>query len=756
MSEVTLLLKRVSDSFFPVVVMGLFLVLSLTLLSAATKNTAQFDRLHLVLVIINALGLIVLVGLIGVNLIRLIRQYRLKVVGSRLTARLVIIFVVLSVAPVSVVYYFSLGFLQRGIDSWFDVRVEGAMEDALELSRSSLDLRIRELLKQTRFMAQSLSHEPDSTVLLTLNDLRGESNATELILLTTAGRIIASSSIESTAIIPNRPDESILSQVKQNDSYAGLAPVGDLGLQIRIAIGIDSFDGTEAKRVLYALYPIAERLSLLADSVQSAYGQHKELIYLRQPLKNSFTLTLSLVLLVSLLTAVWAAFFSAQRLVAPIRILAVGTRAVAAGNYDKKLPVTSNDELGSLVQSFTDMTTSISMARDQALRSQQQVEQERAYLRAVLGRLSSGVITLDKELRIRVANSAASQILQIDMDRTIGSRLKVVKAYGHYLKEFVEVLTRNLNDSAGEWHEEVSVFRKQDHKILMCRGAELPSDEANRAGFVVVFDDVTNLVQAQREAAWGEVARRLAHEIKNPLTPIQLSAERLRRKYLHTMNAEDAKVLDRSTHTIVQQVESMKEMVKAFSEYARVPKLQLRSLHVGSLLSEVLDLYRDDESSITFTMSIGPELPAVEADPGRIRQLLHNLIKNAIESTRKSKEAKILLSVEHVVGETQDVVELRVIDNGPGIPERLMDNLFEPYTSTKSKGGGLGLAVVKRIVEEHSGSVFANNRLEGGACIVVRLPTASDEKRSPKKRSNVSASADNPPHDHDGEGSVKA
>ncbi|NOZ52140.1 MAG: HAMP domain-containing protein [Gammaproteobacteria bacterium] len=709
--------------------MGLFLVLSLTLLSAATENTVQFGRFHLVLVVINALGLIILVGLIGVNFIRLIRQYRLKVVGSRLTARLVVIFVILSVAPVSVVYYFSLGFLQRGIDSWFDVRIEGAMEDALELSRSSLDLRIRELLKQTRAMAQSLAHEPDSTVLLTLNDLRSESNATELILLTTTGRVIASSSMETTAIIPNRPDDSILSQVRQNSSYAGLAPVGDLGLQIRIAVAIDSFDGAVARRVIYALYPIAERLSLLADSVQSAYGQHKELIYLRQPLKNSFTLTLSLVLLVSLLTAVWAAFFSAQRLAAPIRILAVGTRAVAAGNYDKKLPVTSNDELGTLVQSFTDMTTSISMARDEALRSQQQVEQERAYLRAVLGRLSSGVITLDKELRIRVANSAASQILQIDMDRTIGSRLKVVKAYGHYLKEFVEVLTRNLNSNPEGWHEEVTVLRQQGHKILMCRGAELPSDEANRAGFVVVFDDVTKLVQAQREAAWGEVARRLAHEIKNPLTPIQLSAERLRRKYLHTMNPEDAKVLDRSTHTIVQQVESMKEMVKAFSEYARVPKLQLRSLHIAGLLNEVLDLYRGDESAITFKVSVGPDVPAVEADPGRIRQLLHNLIKNSIESTSKRQDAKILLSVEHIVGESQDVVELRVIDNGPGIPDRLMDNLFEPYTSTKIKGGGLGLAVVKRIVEEHSGSVFADNCREGGACVVVRLPSIGGPKQ---------------------------
>jgi PAS domain S-box-containing protein len=727
MSEVTLLLKRISDSFFPVLVMGLFLVLSLTLLSTATQSSVQFGRLHLVLVVINALGLIVLVGLIGVNFIRLLRNYRRNVVGSRLTARLVIIFVILAVAPVSVVYYFSLGFLQRGIDSWFDVRVEAAMEDALELSRSSLDLRIREELKQTRLMAEGLADKADATVLLTLNDLRSESNAYELTLLTDSGHVIASSSAETTGIIPSKPDEVILSQVRSSGNYAGLAPMGDTGLQIRVAVAVDSIEAPARQRVLYALYPIADRMSVLADSVQSAYGQHKELIYLREPLKNSFTLTLSLVLLVSLLTAIWAAFFSAQRLVAPVRVLAVGTRAVAAGNYDKKLPVTSNDELGSLVQSFTEMTGKISMARDEAQRSKEQVERERAYLRAVLGRLSSGVITLDSDLHIRVANSAASQILGIDMDRVVGKPLNFIKSYSKHLKDFADVLARNLAVEQREWHEEVTVARKRGHKILMCRGALLPSDEENRVGYVVVFDDVTNLVQAQREAAWGEVARRLAHEIRNPLTPIQLSAERLRRKYLSRMNPEDAEVLDRSTHTIVQQVESLKEMVKAFSEYARVPKLQLQPLDIEALINEVLDLYRDDESGVKFTVNINADVPDVEADAGRIRQLLHNLLKNAIESTRDKKDALISINVERVSNAAQDMLELRILDNGPGIPESMMDKMFEPYTTTKIKGGGLGLAVVKRIVEEHSGTVFAENRHEGGACIIVRLPVSIQE-----------------------------
>lgn len=722
MSGITLALKRISDSFFPVLAMGLFLVLSLSLLSTATENSLQFGRMHLALVVINALGLIVLVGLIGVNFIKLIRNYNRNVVGSRLTARLVFIFVILAVAPVSVVYYFSLGFLQRGIDSWFDVRVEQAMENALELSRSSLDLRMRELLKQTRTMADSLADVPETTVLLTLNDLRHEGDAYELTLLTDGGRIIASSSEDTTAIIPSKPDEVILSQVRENRSYAGLTPVGDLGLQIRIAVAINSLVNPAEKYILYALYPIADRISALADSVQSAYGQHKELVYLREPLKNSFTLTLSLVLLVSLLTAIWAAFFSAQRLVAPVRLLAVGTRAVAAGNYDKKLPVTSNDELGSLVQSFSDMTNKIAIARDEANKSKEQVEYERAYLNAVLGRLSSGVITLDEELTIRVANNAASQILEIDMDRVVGVRLKALQGYGVHLRAFVDVLKRNLILGQRDWREEVVINQKQGNKILLCRGARLHDEDHERAGYVVVFDDVTALVRAQREAAWGEVARRLAHEIKNPLTPIQLSAERLRRKYLSTMDPEDAKVLDRSTYTIVQQVESMKEMVKAFSEYARVPKLQLQNLKIENLINEVLDLYRDEDSRIQFGLTIEDDVPDVEADAGRIRQLLHNLIKNSIESMSGRTDSKIHVSVSHSIHAGQRIVELRISDNGPGIPENLLDKLFEPYTSTKPKGGGLGLAVVKRIVEEHSGTVFAENQHEGGACIVVRLP----------------------------------
>lgn len=722
-TTLALWLKKLSDSFIPVAVMALFMIMSMSLLSSATENSSQFGRMHLVLVVINVLGLIGLVGLIGINLIRLGRQYKRNAAGSRLTMRLVVIFMLLSVAPVTFVYYFSIGFLQKGIDSWFDVRLDQAMEDSLKLSRSALDLYRREQLKRARAISDSLLDVPNDQVLIALNDLRASHGAHELTLLKKSGEVIASVSEDTTAIIPHRPDEAILLQLRETADFTDVSPVGDMGLHIRVAVTIEppDPDATETEtRILYALFPIAGRIGELADGLEVTYAQYKKLVYLREPLKNSFVLTLSLVLLVSILTAVWTALFSAQRLVAPIRILAIGTRAVAAGIYDKKLPPTNNDELGELVRSFSDMTNKLATARDETEQSRLQLERERAYLRAVLGRLSSGVLTMDHELNLRVVNTSASQILEVDMENVMGQHLRTMTTLAPNLNEFVQVLTEKLTRSDKEWREEVLLIRKGGNKTLMFQGAPLPSVQGLKPGYVVVFDDVTNLVKAQRDAAWGEVARRLAHEIKNPLTPIQLSAERLRRKYLDKMQIEDSELLERCTHTIVEQVESMKAMVNAFSEYARAPKMEVQVLHLENLVIEVLDLYLGEDSRVKIETEFSDDLPLIEADPGRIRQLLHNLIKNSIESTGDREDSRITVSLRRM--SKSNTLELRVRDNGPGIPEELLGSLFEPYTTTKYKGGGLGLAVVKRIVEEHSWNMFVENNPDGGASIIVSLP----------------------------------
>ncbi|MFV2056009.1 MAG: ATP-binding protein [Thiohalomonadales bacterium] len=709
MKQVPSLIKRFSNSYIPVIIMALFVVLSMTLLSHATENSSQFGRMHLALVVVNFLGMFLLLGLIGANTLRLLRQLKRHTVGSKLTTRMVLLFVVLSVAPVTLVYYFSIGFLQRGIDSWFDVKIERAMQDSLELSRVSLDLNKRELYRRTLQLAVELRDVPNSAAHIILDDLRIDSDAIELSLLTNSGQVIATSNSDTLTIIPRRPDEVILQEARINKSYTGMVRDRNKNLQIKVAVMVTSLDVSSNPRILYALYRVSERISELANGVEETFGKYKKQSFLREPLKDIFVLTLSLVLMLSLLTAVWVAFFSAQRLVAPIRVLAAGTRAVAAGHYDKRLPDVSTDELGELVRSFSVMTENLAIARDLAQQGQEEVEQQRAYLGAVLARLSSGVITLNMNRTIRVANKAASQLLDLDFSGAMGKPIRQMPKIGPHLEKFFKQINLHLDNEDDEWREEISIKYNASTKFIVCQGARLRADRVGHSGFVLVIDDVTMVMQSQRAAAWGDVARRLAHEVKNPLTPIQLSAERIKRKLMHKLSGSDADMVDRSTNTIVQQVETMKRLVQAFSEYARVPKIELQPVYIDTIVKEVLDLYVDEEARIKFETYYSHDHPQIEADSGRMRQLLNNLIKNAMESMKGIESPIIAISVTKVACKGQDFMELRVSDNGPGIPKHLFDRLFDPYTTTKSKGGGLGLTVVSRIVEEHSGNIFVEN-----------------------------------------------
>jgi len=723
-------LKRLTAGPRPVALLLVLLLASFYLMSGSIQNTALFGQLYSLLLAVNILALLLLLALIGRNLIHLLQQYREHAPGSRLTLRLVVMFVLLALAPVSVVYYFSLQFLHRGIDSWFDLRVEKSLEDALELGRASLDGRLRELLRQTRLAAGELATVPDSAAALRLNELRQHSEAAEMTLLTLRGRVIASASLDPGAIVPAIPSEAVLQQLRQGLDYARLEPLGEAGMHVRVAITLPALEPGAEQRVLHALFPVAERLGQLADSVQEAFAQYKELAFLRQPLKYSFTLTLSLILLLSLLTAVWAAFFSARRLVAPIRDLAEGTRAVAAGDYDKRLPLPGRDELGFLVRSFNEMTYKIAQSQQAAIHSQRQAEEQRTYLEAVLGRLSSGVLTLDGNGVLHTVNAAAGQILGVELHDALGRPLQDLPGRHPALDQFVEALLPHLNPAEPEWRAELVLFGQKGRQVLMCRGALLPGIDSTQpsGGHVIVFDDITTLIQAQRDAAWGEVARRLAHEIKNPLTPIQLSAERLRHKYLGTMPGADAEVLDRATHTIVQQVETMKEMVKAFSDYARPPQIRLDMVGMNRIVNEVVELYQTEQRPISFDLQLDPHTPAIEADAGRLRQVLHNLIKNALEACGPAG-AHIRITTRCAQETGCRHVELSVCDDGPGIPEDMLANLFEPYVTSKPKGTGLGLAIVKKIVEEHAGMIWVENIPEGGACIMIRLPVKKEEQR---------------------------
>ncbi len=710
------LARRLFDGPLPIVLLVALLILSLSLMGTATQAYTEFGRIYSALLLTNTAALILLIGLIAGHLLRLIARYRRNEAGSRLTVRLVLMFVILAATPVSVVYYFSLDFLHRGIDSWFDVRIEHALDDAIELSRASLDGRSRELLRQTEQAAEQLTGLTDSMAALRLDDLRRANHATEAALFTSKGRILAISSTDPSTLVPVMPHDGVLGRTRQNTSYVGLDPLADGRLHVRTAAPVPSNDPLAEPRLLQILYPVSPRINELADGVQSAYAHYRELTFLREPLKDSFTLTLSLVLLLSILAAVWTAFLAARRLTQPISDLAEGTRAVAEGDLSRRLPVTGRDELGFLVLSFNQMTRRIERAQQALQASQQRAEEQHAYIEAVLDHLSSGVLTFADTGALTTANRAAEQILGCTLQPLHGEAVAALAQRHPWLAPLGEALQDGF-DSPGEWQREVALFGGGGRQILICRGTPLSGE---RGGHVVVFDDVTTLIQAQRDAAWGEVARRLAHEIKNPLTPIQLAAERLRRKYLATMPADQADLLDRSTRTIVHQVEALKELVKAFSDYARPPRMNPQPLDLVGLVDEVLELYRA-EPGLTVELHCEGTLPTLRADTGRLRQVVHNLVRNAREAVDGEAHVRFTLRCPQGDGSCP-FIELSCHDNGPGFADGVMDHLFEPYVSTKPKGTGLGLAIVKRIVDEHGGIIQATNPPAGGACITLRLP----------------------------------
>ncbi|HEY3646257.1 MAG TPA: ATP-binding protein [Gammaproteobacteria bacterium] len=708
----------------------IIMLASLITLGKSTSNSANFESMHIWLVLLNASAAGVLLIVIGYNLTRLLVQRARNVAGSRLTLRLVGTFGLLAIVPVVLVYYFSYQFISRGIDSWFDVRVEGALTDAMELSRSALDTRVRDLLVRTERMARSLSDDPRQ-VTYQLDQLRRQNGASELTLMGGFNnRIMATSSALPGTLLPDMPGTEVLLQVRAGNEYVGLDPVARGGLHIRAVVPVTVSGAWWNRESLQALYPVGGEQSGLADQVQQAYAHYRELTVLREPLKLMFNLTLLLVLLLSVLMAVWGAFVAARTLVQPIQDLVEGTRAVARGDFTTRLPLPSRDEVGYLVSSFNEMTQRLAEARDSARKSREQVENERSYLGAVLTRLSSGVISFNAALVLKTANPTASAILETDLHQHMGRSLVGLAQEDTLLGQFVAACRRHLDADDKDWREEMVLQSSAGRRIFMVSCATLPSTGEVPPGRVVVFDDLTLLIDAQRDAAWGEVARRLAHEIKNPLTPIQLAAERMRRRYLGEFKGEDGDLLDRSTNTIVQQVEAMKSMVNAFSEYARAPLLEMTAFDLNALVREVVELYRAREADMKVELELDPALPAVHADAGRVRQILHNLLKNAHEALEGRADGRVRILSHYFRRGADEMAEITVEDNGPGFDPAILGKAFEPYVTSKPKGTGLGLAIVKKLAEEHGGSIRVQNRAEGGAQIMIRLPVNEHTRSS--------------------------
>lgn len=691
-----------------------FILLSLQLMSSSTQESSELSEMHSWLLVINTLGSITLLILVVVNAYSLVRELKKKEAGSRLTTRMVSLFVLLALAPAAIVFYFSVQFLHQGIDSWFNVEIDRAMDDALELSQSSLAQRMNWHIKQTRQIAERLADKSDTLIALEIGSLWADSGAMEIAAFSSQGRILASSSTNPSDILPHLPDEQIWLQLRQNKEYFAFDPGDNDELMARIILPI----GRDQSRFLQVLYPIPIRVSDLADSIEFAFIRYQEMTFLRSSLKTSFSLILLLVLLLSLLAAIWVAFISIRNIVAPVKELVKGTQAVADGDYKQQLPVMNQDDLGFLVESFNQMTKRIARSRDETRIAGQEVENQRAYLETILANLTAGVISFDASFHIRTANQAAYRILHIPVSHFVSQTLSALASQHSELADVLEAIQHLLENADDIWEQRIVFLGPNGRQELLCRGTPLFLQDGSRMGAVVVFDDVTDLIQAQKNAAWGEVARRLAHEIKNPLTPIQLSAERLQHKLGKELPQSSAEFLQRGTRTIVQQVEAMKRMVDDFAEYARPSKKQVGKLNLIDLIQEVLALYQP--SGMAFELSFVSRRVIVEADPVSIRQVLHNLIKNAQEAT--TGKCLVHIKIHKAVRNNADYVEMGIYDNGSGLHGDQIETIFEPYVTSKAKGTGLGLAIVKKIVEEHGGVIWVDTSYNGGAGFVIQLP----------------------------------
>jgi len=583
-----------------------------------------------------------------------------------------------------------------------------------------------------------LSANSDLELIGTLDRERRDSTALEFTIVGAQAQILATSSDRPMDTLPVPATDEMMLQLRRGRPYVSLDTDSVGGYLIRAAAPLDA-NGSGTARVLIALYPVPQQLSQLADTVQRSYTQYANLVQLRRPLKSTFVLILTFVVLMSLIAAVYGAFFAAQRLVQPVQDLIAGTRAVAKGNYDTKLPLHSRDELGFLVTSFNDMTKRLGRAREETRRSQQTVEAERAGLAVILARLSTGVVSLAADLTVRTANQAASAILGVDLEAAVGKQFDESISDSTLFTQFLAELKSHLGAEDLDWRSQVELLSDSGKRVLMCACTALPNDLGGASGVVLVFDDITTLLQAQRDAAWGEVARRLAHEIKNPLTPIQLSAERMRRKFLGSMNAQDAQILERATHTIVAQVDAMKQMVNAFSEYARAPDMHFSRFDLNQLITEVADLYRVQDASADLKLLLDPQLPAITADRMRIRQILNNLVTNSLEALEGRAGACIEIETQIAEEGPRHAASVAIVvtDNGPGFQRDLIGTVFDPYVTSKPKGTGLGLAIVKKIVEEHGGRIEADNRRSGGARVRILLPLGDSARsagaREPRK-----------------------
>jgi nitrogen fixation/metabolism regulation signal transduction histidine kinase len=696
--------------------------LLLYLLSNASANTAASGEHYTLLVALNIALAVLLVILIGVQLFSLYRNIRQRVMGSRFTLRLLGSFALMAIIPGLIVYLVSVNFLTRSIESWFNVKVESALEGGLNLGQTALEIMLADVKEKGESMATSLAFQPANIHFSMLNDLREKSGVQDAALFTPQGGILAVSSGDASSFLPDLPSVTQLRQARQR-IYGNIEPINGKGLYLRVLIPVSVQDISGEMRILQLLQPVPKSLATTAEAVQDVYQDYQQLSYSRTALREVFALTLTLVMMLAMFTAVAIAFVLSRRLSAPLTVLAEGTKAIASGDYSTMLPAHGKDELGVLVQSFNSMTQQLGDATKAADRNRARVEAARGYLETILAHLSSGVLALNERSELRTFNEATVNILGVSLESFVGFTPEKIIEKQPNLTNFFQAITVSIQQEnpqktvqKEEVQAQVELATAHGKKIITLRGTRLPD-----GGYVAVFDDATAMVQAQRDAAWGEVARRLAHEIKNPLTPIQLSAERMAHKLHSKLEEADAEILQRSTEIIVNQVDALKKMVNEFSEYARSPTPHLENLDLNALIREVVSFY--DAPKIEVKLALTNKACPIKGDSMMLRQVLHNLMQNAQDAL-----ASTLMPLIKITTSVDDgMLILTVQDNGGGFPAEMMLHVFEPYMTTKPHGTGLGLAIVKKIIEEHKGSIKIENVLSdeangSGAIITISIP----------------------------------
>jgi nitrogen fixation/metabolism regulation signal transduction histidine kinase len=716
------------------VIMAIAIVL-MFLLTQATGNRELYERnygrLFVLNIVVAALLLLVIVWIA----VRLITRLRRGKFGSRLLVKLAAIFGLVGFLPGLLIYIVSYQFVSRSIETWFDVKVETALDAGLNLGRVTLDTLANDLVNKTRGAAQELAETPNSTAALALDRMREQLGASDVVLWSGSGQLIASAGQSRFQLNPDRPSVQTLRNVRAQRAVSIIEGLDDPGglnntrIKALALVAHPTLGLIGEPRVLQVTQTLPPTLVANAIAVQEANREYQQLALGREGLRRMYIGTLTLSLFLAVFGAVLLAVMLGNQLARPLLVLAAGVREVAAGDLSPKPALQGKDELGGLTRSFAEMTQQLADARAAVDQSMVQVSAARAHLQTILDNLTAGVIVLDEHGTIQTANPGATRILRVPLAAYEGRQLATIdglQGFGTAVQQqFDEYFNERRHHGLDHWQQSFELGTAGGHGTpqnvvtLVARGAEMPAEEPGRSARLLVFDDISEIVSAQRAQAWGEVARRLAHEIKNPLTPIQLSAERLELKLADKVGPAERAVLTKSVQTIVDQVDAMKRLVNEFRDYARLPAAELKPVDLNGLVGDVLHLYAQEGEQpaggghVPVRTELDPACPTIVGDAQQLRQVLHNLLQNAGDATEGQPVREVVVRTQW--NEAARRVRLTVQDSGSGFPEHILKRAFEPYVTTKAKGTGLGLAVVKKIADEHGARVDLKNRLENGS-----------------------------------------